>query len=393
MKKISQYLTIGLFSLIILALGIYGIIQPDKELSLTERRKLASFPTFTWDSFFEGTYTEDFSEYVSDQFPARDSFRTLASLSRLNLFKQSDAAGLYLNDGYIYKLDYPLNEERVIKFATKTNEIYEKYLKGKINNYYVSVIPSKEYYEDSAHLKADSQKIAKIFKDAVTEAEYLDLFPLLDKESYYRTDTHWRQEKLLPLVKYLSEKMGFMSSENYTVNSLASFYGVYYGQLGIKMEPELLFYLTSETIESAKVTNLQKPEVTTVYDYEAYDSLDRYDIYLSGASPLITIENPNDTSGKELVIFRDSYTSSLAPLLIEGYKSITLVDLRYMSSDLLTDYIDFTNKDVLVIYSSLLLNSTAQLKWVKLQVIGRCNKIVLRYYSHKETGVNRWKSY
>lgn len=362
MKKISQYLTIGLFSLIILALGIYGIIQPDKELSLTERRKLASFPTFTWDSFFEGTYTEDFSEYVSDQFPARDSFRTLASLSRLNLFKQSDAAGLYLNDGYIYKLDYPLNEERVIKFATKTNEIYEKYLKGKINNYYVSVIPSKEYYEDSAHLKADSQKIAKIFKDAVTEAEYLDLFPLLDKESYYRTDTHWRQEKLLPLVKYLSEKMGFMSSENYTVNSLASFYGVYYGQLGIKMEPELLFYLTSETIESAKVTNLQKPEVTTVYDYEAYDSLDRYDIYLSGASPLITIENPNDTSGKELVIFRDSYTSSLAPLLIEGYKSITLVDLRYMSSDLLTDYIDFTNKDVLVIYSSLLLNSTAQLK-------------------------------
>ena len=362
MKKLSQYLTIVLFTLIILALGISGVIQPDKEVSLTERRKLASLPTFTWSSFFEGTYTKDFSDYISDQFPGRDNFRSLASLSRLNLFKQADASGLYLNDGYIYKIDYPLSEEHINKFATKTNEIYEKYLKGKIQNYYVSVIPSKEYYEDSDHLKADSQKIATIFKDEVKEAEYLDLFPLLNKESYYKTDTHWRQEELLPLVKYLSEKMGFVSSEDYTVNSYSSFYGVYYGQLGIKMEPELLSYLTNKTIEDAKVTNIQKPEVTTVYDLEAYDSLDSYDIYLSGASPLITIENPNDHSGKELVIFRDSYTSSLAPLLIEGYKSITLVDLRYMSSDLLNDYVDFTGKDVLVIYSSLLLNSTAVLK-------------------------------
>ena len=156
--------------------------------------------------------------------------------------------------------------------------------------------------------------------------------------------------------------MGFTSSTDYTVNSLGSFYGVYYGQLGIKMEPELLSYLTNDTIEGAKVTNLQKPEVKTVYDLEAYENLDSYDIYLSGASPLITIENQNAASEKELVIFRDSYTSSLAPLMIEGYKSITLIDLRYMSSDLLPEYVDFTNKDVLVIYSSLLLNSTAQLK-------------------------------
>ena len=362
MKKISQYLTIVLFSLIILSLGIAGVIQPDSKLSYSERRKLASFPTFTWTSFFDGTFTQDFSDYISDQFPARDSFRSLASLSRLNLFGQTDASGLYLNDGYIYKIDYPLNEEHVKKFAAKTNEVYEEYLKGKINNYYVSVIPSKEYYEDSAHLKADSQEIADIFKDEVVGAEYLDLFSLLDKDSYYKTDTHWRQEKLLPVVKYLSEKMGFTSSTDYTVNSLDSFYGVYYGQLGIKMEPELLSYLTNDTIEGAKVTNLQKPEVKTVYDLEAYENLDSYDIYLSGASPLITIENQNAASEKELVIFRDSYTSSLAPLMIEGYKSITLIDLRYMSSDLLPEYVDFTNKDVLVIYSSLLLNSTAQLK-------------------------------
>ena len=57
-----------------------------------------------------------------------------------------------------------------------------------------------------------------------------------------------------------------------------------------------------------------------IYDYDKIKSLDKYDIYLSGASSIIDIVNPTSNSNKKLIVFRDSYGSSLVPLLIDGYE-------------------------------------------------------------------------
>jgi len=69
------------------------------------------------------------------------------------------------------------------------------------------------------------------------------------------------------------------------------------------------------------------------------------------------LENPESESGRELVVFRDSYGSSIAPLLLQGYSKVTLIDLRYMNSAALSEYIEFQDQDVLVLMSSLILNS------------------------------------
>lgn len=60
--------------------------------------------------------------------------------------------------------------------------------------------------------------------------------------------------------------------------------------------------------------------------------MDAYDLFLTGAAAFLILENKNNLGGRELVIFRDSFASSLAPLLMEGYSKITLIDLRYLSS-------------------------------------------------------------
>ena len=85
-------------------------------------------------------------------------------------------------------------------------------------------------------------------------------------------------------------------------------------------------------------------------------------MFLSGVAPLITIENPNAGTDKELVMFRDSFGSSLAPLLAEGYSKITVVDVRYMQSSLVGNFVDFENSDVLFIYSTALLNNSTAMK-------------------------------
>ena len=56
----------------------------------------------------------------------------------------------------------------------------------------------------------------------------------------------------------------------------------------------------------------------SIYNMEKKSGKDPYEIFLSGPRSLITIENPNCKSDNELVIFRDSFGSSIAPLLSEG---------------------------------------------------------------------------
>ena len=60
--------------------------------------------------------------------------------------------------------------------------------------------------------------------------------------------------------------------------------------------------------------------------------MDDYDFYLWGARALLTIQNPECHNGKKLLLFRDSFGSSIAPLLAEYYEEVTLVDLRYVSA-------------------------------------------------------------
>ena len=99
-----------------------------------------------------------------------------------------------------------------------------------------------------------------------------------------------------------------------------------------------------------------------VYTVDRFSGMDGYDVYLSGAQALLTITCPDAASDKELIIFRDSYGSSLTPYLIGAYSKITMVDLRYIAADMIGEYVDFADQDVLFIYSTTLYNSGMLLK-------------------------------
>ena len=85
-------------------------------------------------------------------------------------------------------------------------------------------------------------------------------------------------------------------------------------------------------------------------------------MFLSGSSALVTIENPEATEKKELVIFRDSFGGSLSPLLIPAYSKITVVDTRYIQSDYVGKFIEFNSQDVLFIYGVSLINNSMALR-------------------------------
>ncbi len=264
----------------------------------------------------------------------------------------------YIENGYVYEIDEELRADNVQRFSEKTNEIYENFIKGKAENYYVSVIPDKGYFSENQSIVADAKEIAEIFSENVEDAQYIDIFEDLSLESYYKTDPHISQDKLLDVADTLNLAFGFEESDTqYEETVLEDFFGVYVRQSGLQLGSDDLIYLENEYTKSAVVENLEKPQFDKVYDVDEFYEGDGYNLFLSGATPITTINNESAKSDRELIVFRDSFGSALAPLLLENYSSVTLVDLRYFTSDLLVEYIDFTNKDVLVIYSSTILNS------------------------------------
>lgn len=156
--------------------------------------------------------------------------------------------------------------------------------------------------------------------------------------------------------------MNLLIEANYEEKKVIEFKGVYAGQFPIKSETDEIRILTNDIIENCIVYNYETNKETKVYDMNKINAYDKYDIYLSGATPLITIKNPQNNTNKELIVFRDSYGSSLIPLLIEPYSTITVIDTRYISPNILDKYVEFLNKDILFVYSTMLINNSVSLK-------------------------------
>ena len=356
--KLKNYIiTIG-FIFIIIMVFLLNIISKDKDISTSERRRLSKIPKITFSKLINGDTSNEFENYTVDQFIARDELRKVKAFVSSNIFMQKDNNKLFEKDNAIYKIEYPLNKNNVQKSANKIKNIYDKYLQNM--NVYYAIVPDKNYYlEDNDYLKMNYNELKDITKNILKDIKYIDIWQNLNLEDYYRTDIHWKQENLDEVVEKIEKEMNLEDKINtkYEIEEKGNYYGAYYGQLGKQVTPDKIYIKTNDTINDCITYNYETKKYGKIYDEEKMKtSVDKYDIYLSGATPIISIENPNSNTDKELLLFRDSFGSSIAPLLVENYKKITLIDIRYISSNLLENYIDFKNQDVLFLYSTLVLN-------------------------------------
>ena len=349
------------------SLTLLAWFSPAKELSVSERRPLKQMPKLTVQSALSGSFMEQFGDYAVDQFPLRDTFRTGKSLFAYNLLQQKDNNGIYLTQGHSAKLEYPFNPVSLNNALGKFQGIYEEHLQGTDCKIFAAVIPDKGFYlaEENGYPAMDYSRMFSLVEAGMPWAEHLQLTDCLTAEDYYTTDSHWRQERLIPVAQKLCAAMGVTGpdAQDFTPTLVSQkFYGVYYGQAALPMQPDGLYVMESEVLAACRVYNHEKKTYQPVYDTKKLPGNDPYDVFLSGPQALLTIENPNAETEKELVLFRDSYGSSFAPLLARSYRKVTLVDTRYINPSLLGEYLDFADQDVLFAYSTTILNNSSTLK-------------------------------
>ena len=375
---------VGIVAFLLVWFGLTGAawFGEAEAVSMTERRALAHAPALNMETILAKdvldssgnikearSYKSLFEDYVLDQFPLRDRFRQVKAIFSNYVMQQMDDNNYYIADGYAAELVYPMDEQRLNLNLKILKEITEKNL-GK-NKVYSAVVPDKGYFlaEKNGYLSLDYSEMFQAIQEGLPEkVQHIDLTDVLSIDDYYRTDTHWRQEHIVPAAQKIAEAMGteVLAESEYTKEAVENpFYGVYYGFAALPMDPETMYLMQSSVLEGCTVSFGEMQDGGIVwnpaqfYDMSKAESNDLYDIFFSGNQALIQIVNPQSSSPKELVVFGDSFGRSLIPLLAQGYRKITVIDLRLTKYNTLDQVMQFTpRQDVLFLFSTLSYNKS-----------------------------------
>ena len=303
-----------------------------------------------------------FEDYTLDQFPLRDAFRTLKANIQLKVFGQKDNNNIYVADGFAAQLEYPYDAASIARAVSRFSYVYENYLQN--CKVYMTVVPDKGYYlaEANGYPVMDYEAMFADLQTGMPWAEFIDLTDALSLDSFYRTDTHWRQEAILPAAEKIAQALGVTAGDLIATRQEVPFYGVYCGQSALNLDPDEIWLMEADWMTDCRVYDYESDTWGSIYDLVRMEGQDPYEVYLSGSRSLLTIENPNAGSDRELIVFRDSFGSSMVPLLAKDYARVTLVDIRYVSPMLLGNFLEFDDQDVLFLYSTLVLNNSETIK-------------------------------
>ena len=364
---VKNTVLIAMTTMVMLGTSILNWVKPPEIYSDSERRVLAEFPELSIETILNGEFTSKFETYTQDQFPFRDELRSLKALAVYKLFGQLENNDIYMVGDYISKLDYPLNEYMLNNSINKFNSIYDKFIKSSDCSVYLSIIPDKNYFlaADNGYLSINYEYMINTLTNKLNYMEYIDITNVLNITDYYLTDTHWKQENISKVADKIAESMGVRLDAEYEVKQATdSFNGVYVGQIAMPVKIDKLNYIYNPYLDDVIVTDYDTgmPKESRIYNLDEVNGKDPYEMFTSGSTALLVIENPNATSDKELIIFRDSFGSSISPYFVEAYSRITLVDIRYIQSNMLGSIIKFDNQDVLFLYSTMLLNNSLAFK-------------------------------
>jgi hypothetical protein len=372
-SKASALIVVITVVLFVGGLALTNLFVPKPEVITSERRLPATLVPINLNNILSGKLMSSFENYAADGFVLRETFRSVKAVTVLDIMRLADKDGLYIESGFAGSAkqakisDVQLTAKKIANVATSLS------IENPKQSIYYCIIPDKSNYSSRAAAGFNLNQAQALFDTVLSDYSSIDIRNNLRLEDFYHTDLHWSQPALTRqdgVVEAICAAMGvnqYLSAPTGETLEAGTFAGVYPGQLALPMPDDMMLYVTNDVIRNLRVSYLDANSgefiTAELYDQQAFAGRDPYDFFLRGTQPLVVIENPsfvtnkpadqNNVDNNELVIFRDSFGSSLAPLLAQYYKKVTLIDLRYIDFRALDQYLDISaNSDILFLYSS-----------------------------------------
>ena len=342
----------------ILLVTFSGLFTKDREFSPNENRNLAQRPALKLSALADGSYLSDLSTYYADQFPGRDSWLSI-QLWLNKLLGSREAGGVYLcKDNYLMQVPADPNEAYLEKNLAAMEAFAEEYWEV---NMVAAIVPNAvtvhaDKLPKNAPVRDQRGDLAGI-DAALTEVDFVDVTDKLcensNQELFYRTDHHWTSlaaayalEEIAPALSIKAPNMD--SYTRYTVSD--TFEGTLSSKSGShKVTDKVELFVPNSPVEYF-VQRADTEAVCTMYYRQALDAKDHYTVFFGGNYPRVDISTTAET-GKNLLVFKDSYANCFIPLLYPYYENITMVDPRYYYDNVETIMNNGGITDVLFLYN------------------------------------------
>lgn len=366
MRKLKISLIIE-FCFILFFCLVVPVLTPDREFSDMENRELAQKPAFSGKLFLDGSYQDSYEKWLNDQFFMRDVWSLLAA--RLQAVSgRKDINGVYLGkNGFLLEKEAGFEQEQTdenIKYLSEFLNYSVKHY-GK-DNVYCMMVPSKaEALKTKLPAFAEpfnTTKILQQLKNSLDEPDILlDARDILNKHQneyiYYRTDHHWTTLGAYYAWTSFADAAGLPARETghyKRETAFTKFYGTTYNKAHINVTPDNveLFHNPGENGIYVEMDGSGIVSDSVYFPEEAKKGFNKYNIFFSKNTFKIVVTTKAGT-GKNLLLFKDSFANCFVPFLTEDYDQIIMIDYRYGKlpvKNIIEQYKEVT--DVLVMFNT-----------------------------------------
>ena len=326
---------------ILTAVMVLSLLVPDKAYSNMENRPLEQVPSFELSSILSGKFQKQALENFSDQIPGRELLIHGAYLTKklMGITKIDD---VYLGKNALIQ-NPPQPDQKIIQANAKA---IQDFASSSGIHSLAMVIPTAAQIQPNklpnfAPVFNQKEVIDGIYQSLQNSTQTIDVLqPLSSHQNeyiFYRTDHHWTSLGAWYAFQPLISAMGFTPPElkeyqTYLVDK--DFTGSLARKTGsIGIDDQIYVYQSPKEPDYVVTYQSTQSKTTSIFVSEALSKQDSYEVFLGANQGLVTIETAADT-GRNLLMFKDSFANTLVQFLVPYFDSITIVDPRMYYEDL-----------------------------------------------------------
>ena len=327
--------------LVLVAGMVISIVVPDAPYSSMENRPLEQMPALNMNTIANGKFQAQAQASFSDQFPGREFFIHGGYIVK-KLLGICQIDDVYLGNGVLIQEPY-VPDQAIIDANTKAVQTFKE---NTSINTLMMLVPTAAQIQSSrlpwkAPVTNEQQVIDQVYSSLEGVSTNLPVSTVLgdhkDEYIYYRTDHHWTSKGAYYAFCELIKTLGFTAPEEdqyniYLVDS--DFTGSLARKTGsINIDDQIHIYADKKDPQYVVTYSNSQKKTASIYDTEALKKNDSYEVFLGANEGLVTIESDSST-GRNLLMFKDSYANSMIQFLLPYFDSIVIVDPRLYYEDL-----------------------------------------------------------
>ena len=350
---------IAFYFVLLLVFGaVFEIMTPDREYSEQEKRNLMQYSDILKNTDRMGKkFGDNVEKYLTDQYPKRDSIVTIKTAADILMGKR-EAGGVFIGkDNYLIDTFSEYDKKIFNKNIKNMAEFRKKLAENKISCRELLVPASVEIMSNKLPQFAFHVSQEKLISEVAKKVPgVIDITSVLkahnDEQIYYKSDHHWTSVgayyAYVQWKKSLGKKAAPLSSWKKEI-LCDDFKGTTWNKVslpGTKYQDEIIGYYHNKKRRVSY--NNDYYVANSIYENSYLKGKDKYGVFFNSNQVLTTIQG-GGKKGK-LLLIKDSYANTFAQFVIDDYKEVQMIDMRFFRGNLASYVTGNKFDDVLILY-------------------------------------------